>query len=445
MRSSRVSLSDETSALRQSQPAVSTKINILLIENSIGHSGSAISLCNLVANLDDETYLPFVIFSRDEQLTLFREQFNSRAEALVVRRPPELKTTSFGRALGTTAKNVHPVIARVVYGLFSLIDLFSTFTPYVFRMATFARRRSIDLIHQNNGFDISAVLLAGLLRKPLLAYQRGSEWNSPLTRYLARFVDFYVANSQQTWRDLRKLAIPPEKISVITPPVDLGKFDYRIDAVAQRREFEISETDLCFGIVGTLLPWKGHGVFLKAAQSVISRVPTARAFVIGGVPSGADANYERKLHTLAADLGIADRIVFTGFRNDVPALIQMQRVIVHASIRPEPFGRVIIEAMAMKKPVIASKAGGPLEIIDDGINGFLVKPGDDVDLADRICLLLKDPERAVKIGHDAYLKTRRCYTVEAHVEAVSKVYQTILTHHGFQAHPKGHQDRSVPR
>lgn len=405
---------------------VRTKTRLLLIENSIGHSGSAISLCNLVANLDEDAFLPFIVFSRQEQLDYFRTHFRSTAEAMVVHRPAELKTTSLGRVLGAGAMRVHPFIAKLAYGLFSLVDLFTVFGPYVFRMALFAYKKDINLVHQNNGFDLSAILLAILMRKPLLAYQRGAEWNSLLTRYMARYVDFYVANSRQTSQDLREIGVPPERMTVITPPVDLRKYDYRIDATAQRLEFGIAGADLCFGIVGTLLEWKGHAVFLRAAQRIIRCLPRARAFIIGGVPGEADANYLRELHNMAADLGIGERVVFTGFRNDIPALIQTQQVIVHASITPEPFGRVIIEAMAMKKPVVASAAGGPLEIIDDGINGFLVPPGDDATMADRICLLLTNPERSTTMGNDAYSKARRCYTVEAHVAAMSEVYRTLL-------------------
>jgi glycosyltransferase involved in cell wall biosynthesis len=293
-------------------------------------------------------------------------------------------------------------------------------------MGSFAWKRDIDLVIQNNGFDFGSIFLSVLMRKPLLAYQRGPEWNSSLVRFLARFVDFYIANSEQTWRDLRKIGVPPEKLTVITPPVDLKKYDYRIDATAQRREFALSDSDLCFGIVGMLVEWKGHRVFLKAAQRVIRSMPHARAFIIGGVPSGANPDYERELRELAVELGIADRVVFTGFRDDVPEVIQTQRVIVHASTTTEPFGRVIIEAMGMKKPVVATKAGGPLEIIEEGVNGFLVPPGDDAAMAERIMVLLADPARAAAMGLEAYLKTQRCYTVETHVEAVAKVCREAL-------------------
>jgi glycosyltransferase involved in cell wall biosynthesis len=123
---------------------------------------------------------------------------------------------------------------------------------------------------------------------------------------------------------------------------------------------------------------------------------------------------------------LGKRVHFVPFQSNVAAALSDLEVLIHASLRPEPFGRVIIEAMAMRKPVIASKAGGPLEIVDDGINGFLVPPGDDAELAEKIVLLLTNPELASQLGHEAYLKTRRCHTIEQHVEAVSRVYRSML-------------------
>lgn len=400
--------------------------NLLLIENSVGHSGSAISLCNLVANLNQEEFAPFVIFSRPEQLDYFRRNFDSNAEAVVVRCRPLRKDTVVGRSIGAASKRIHAWVARAVFGLFGLLDLFFVYMPYVLRMAAFARRKRIELIHQNNGFDFAAIFLAFLMRKPLLAYQRGAEWNSRLVRFMATFIDFFVANSQQTWRDLRAIGVPPEKIAVVTPPVDLRKYDHTVDCSKQRREFGIEDSDLCFAILGSLMQWKGQDVFIKAAHRVFESVPSARAFIIGRVPDGGILAYERELRELVESLGIADKVVFTGFRHDMPEMIQMQRLIVHASLTPEPFGRVIIESMAMKKPVIASRDGGPLEIVDDGVNGFLVAPGDDAELARKIIVCLTNPQLAAAFGEEAYTKAQRCYTVVPHVQAVAEVYRSLL-------------------
>ena len=158
---------------------------------------------------------------------------------------------------------------------------------------------------------------------------------------------------------------------------------------------------------------------------MLEKVPDAYAFVVGGVPAG-DHDYETALHSLAADLGIADRLVFTGYRADLPDILKVLDVVVHASVQPEPFGRVIVEAMAMGRPVVASNAGGPTEIIDDGQTGFLVPPNDDEALATRIVELLQDPTMAERIGEAGRRAAVEKFSAESHVRLVKEVYAKVL-------------------
>jgi glycosyltransferase involved in cell wall biosynthesis len=290
---------------------------------------------------------------------------------------------------------------------------------------SFARGKEIDLIHHNNGFDAAAILLARMLGKPIVAYQRGGEWNSSMVRYLCKFVNLYIANSEKTKRSLLSLGIREGKIRVVYPPVDHSRFDYQLKCNGQRDEFNLRNSNPCFGILGTLLEWKGHRVFLKAASKVFSAIPNSRAFIIGDVPDGS-LQYKEELFSLTKELGIKDKVIFTGFRTDIPQLIKMLDVIVHTSVSFEPFGRVIIEAMAMKKPVVASMSGGPEEIIRDGHNGFLVAPFDDQKIAERVIQLLKNPTLAYRIGQRAYLDSRIKFSIAPHIKLIEEVYENIL-------------------
>jgi glycosyltransferase involved in cell wall biosynthesis len=178
-----------------------------------------------------------------------------------------------------------------------------------------------------------------------------------------------------------------------------------------------------------LLKWKGHDVFLKAARLVMEAVPNARAFVIGEVPDGT-TQYRDELVRLARELGIESRTVFTGFRKDIPELIQLLDVVVHASVEPEPFGRVIAEGMAMGKPVVAAMNGGPLEIIRDGQTGFLVPSGDLEKLAHRIIGLLTDRSRAEALGRNARQDAVARFSPRSHARLVERVYENVLATHG---------------
>jgi len=220
----------------------------------------------------------------------------------------------------------------------------------------------------------------------------------------------------------------------------LSDFDCRRPPTLSRSAFDLDATTPCFGIVGLLLAWKGQDVFLKAARRVLDRFPDARAFIVGGPPAGSES-YEAELKALARELGIADRVIFTGFRVDVPEILRLLDVVVHASTSPEPFGRVIVEAMAMRRPVVASCAGGPLEIIEDSRNGFLVPPGDDAGLASRVIALLEDPELAAQMSETAYEDVVSRFSAERHARKVQQIYETALNARpraGARAH---HADR----
>src|SRR5207245_7472679 len=114
-------------------------------------------------------------------------------------------------------------------------------------------------------------------------------------------------------RNLASIGVPARQIQVIYPPLDLAVFNLTRRSTLTRTAFGVPESSPCFGIVGLLVEWKGQDVFLRAAKRVLEQVPNAYAVVIGGAPRGG-RDYEEMLRALAAELGIADRVIFTRFR-----------------------------------------------------------------------------------------------------------------------------------
>jgi len=406
-------------------PATPSPVPVLFIEHSIGVSGSTISLCTLLRRLGRQRYEPSVVFSRAAQHAYLLGSGAPPTDARVIVWRNSLKSTRIGRAFYEMALRRARPLRRLLTGLLSVLDLGFLVAPDILRLYRLARRRRIALVHHNNGVEPRSVLLARLLGVPLVVYQRGEEWHSHAVRALARMVTLYVANSEATRQDLLHLGVAPGRTRVIYPPVDLERFDPGVDAGRQRGEFGVRPGERCFGIFGTLLPWKGHHVFLRAARRVMDAVPNARAFVIGEAPE-RDQAYREALERLVHELGIADRVIFTGFREDVPELMQLLRVVVHASVTPEPFGRVIAEAMAMGKPVVATDAGGPREIIQDGSDGCLVPPEQPEAMARAIVRLLTDTAHAEQVGRRARRTVEARFSAEAHARLVEQVYADVL-------------------
>ncbi len=176
------------------------------------------------------------------------------------------------------------------------------------------------------------------------------------------------------------------------------------------------------GHVGRLSPWKGQDVLIRA----LARVPDAVGVIVGDALFGED-DLARTLPELGASLGVADRLRFTGFRDDVIDVMRACDVVVHSSTSPEPFGRVIVEAMLAGVPVVAARAGGPCEIIDDGRTGWLTEPGNEVALAERISALVDDPSSGQAVARAAAADAAARFTMEAMHTGIASIIETAVS------------------
>lgn len=150
------------------------------------------------------------------------------------------------------------------------------------------------------------------------------------------------------------------------------------------------------GILGRVAPWKGQDLFIRAFARAFPD-GQAQAVVVGGAMFGEDA-YEATLPRLAASLGVGERVELRGLRRDIGAELARLDVVVHASLVPEPFGQVVVETMAAGRPVVAPAAGGPSEIVTDGVDGLLVPPGDVDALAGALVRLAADPALRARLA-----------------------------------------------
>jgi glycosyltransferase involved in cell wall biosynthesis len=173
------------------------------------------------------------------------------------------------------------------------------------------------------------------------------------------------------------------------------------------------------GVFGRIIPWKGNDVVLRA----LADIPSFAAVFVG---EEEDAAYGNELRLLARELGVAERVRFLGFRNDVPQLMRAVDCIAHVSIAPEPFGRVVVEGMLARRPVIATRAGGVPEIIEDGVSGILIAPGSPEELTDALLRILSDPVASARMAASGqaralalFSEARMLREIEQHVNETS--------------------------
>jgi glycosyltransferase involved in cell wall biosynthesis len=263
--------------------------------------------------------------------------------------------------------------------------------------------KDFELLYANTAKAlVVAAVLAFLLRKKLCFHlhdlvnsQHFSALNRRVIVTLANRADAVVANSRATAEAYQSAGGKNRHLRVIYN--GFKSFQIPRPAVGARRgTFEGNFPVV--GLFGRIAPWKGQHIFLKA----LVELPGVHGLVVGGALfTGEDRRYGQELRELAAQLRIADRIHFTGFCPDILPLLLLVDVVAHCSTSPEPFGRVIVEAMLAGRPVIATRAGGAQEIVTDNQTGLLVEPGDSHALAEAIQRLLKNRKFAAELGRAA--------------------------------------------
>lgn len=262
--------------------------------------------------------------------------------------------------------------------------------------------RGYDLVYANSqkAFVVACVS-AVLARRPVLWHLHDildpnvfSRVNIGVDVFLANHVATRViANSQATANALVARGGTRARIDVVYNGLDAAAADaVRAEDVAAARASIGAGAAPVLGLFGRLAPWKGQDVAIRAL-GLIDLETDVHLAIVGDALFGEEA-YAAELRALVAELGLEHRVHFLGFRTDVPALMRAVDVLLHSSVTPEPFGRVIAEGMLAERPVIATAGGGASEIVEPGVTAWQVSPNDPVALAGAIVEVLENPARA---------------------------------------------------
>lgn len=257
----------------------------------------------------------------------------------------------------------------------------------------------------------------------LLTPDHFSRWNLRLIVLAANRACGVIANSQAT-ADAFRAAGGSSPVQVVPNGFDPARFAPRPDAelASLRRLMHAGDRPVA-AVFGRISRWKGQDVLLRAA----AMIPELVVWVVGeAVFTGDDRTYAGELKSLASGAELQGRIFFPGHRDDIPELMQAADVIVHTSVAPEPFGRVVVEGMMSGRPVIASRAGGPSEIIRDGGTGWLFEPGNAGELASLLRKVLDSPSRGREEGLLASLEARKQYALPAVIEQTRRALNDMI-------------------
>ncbi len=396
--------------------------NILFVElNQDGTTGgSHLCLLHLVRCLDKTLYSPTIMFYEENKLI---RSFIAESPSVRIFRKPR----------GSQFEPQAPALKAPWRLIRKGWNGFSTSLLPFFYFLFFLLKHRIDLVHLNNtaraGWEW--LIASKLLNRKCVTHERGFAKYTHLAIRLARRFDRIACISEAVKDALLRQGLE-RNVTVLYDGIDPAAFQRTIVRTPAdvRREFGLPPGSPLIGMVGNLQAWKGQSTVVEAMQELRHEHPDLRCLLVGDVSSTIkeDQAFLQSLKSKITEDNLAQWVLLTGYRSDVADLMNAMDIVLHASVRPEPFGMVLLEAMALGKPVIATDIGGPREIIEHGVSGFLVPPGDPVALAEQIHGLLADPALRTEIGRNALKRVERHFSLELFSRRLHSFYQEIFSY-----------------
>lgn len=398
--------------------------------------GSAFSLYHLAKGLERSQYAPVIAFYALEQAHIVDllqaaqvpvEVMGALGASLDGAGTPTAKKRDIAAKLDVRLGRWAGETYRLLKGAYQFLR---KDVPLIAPTMRVIRKVQPALIHFNNGLRPSkpVAVAAWLTRTPLVCHVRSFEHLGPFDRLFSHFVSQFIYISRAVEQHSQQAGLPATQGQVIHNALEVINYQTSSETAAEvKSEFSWLASAPVVGIVGRLDWWKGHEYFLQALALVKQTLPAVRGLIIGEPEhTPENAAYSQKLLALTETLGLQETVRFTGFRKDVPRLLTALEVMVLGSSEPEPFGRVVIEAMAAERPVIATAAGGVLDIIEHGVNGWLIPAKDTKAMAQALTKVLGEPDLARRLGQAARQTVEERFTLTTHVERVQAVYDVVL-------------------
>ena len=298
-------------------------------------------------------------------------------------------------------------------------DLDILFIP---RLLGIIRRESPDIIHLHSrrGADILGGIAAKLTSKTCILTRRV---DNPESRMWAGvkygLYDRIITISEGIREVLVSEGVPVEKITCVHSAVDTSHYSPACDSNWFRGEFGLGGDSLACGVVAQFIDRKGHRFLLRAIPEILKAVPESAFLFFGKGP------LEGQLKSMCREMGIEEKVTFAGFREDLHRIFGCLDLLIHPALM-EGLGVSLLQAAAAGVPIVGSRAGGIPEIVRDGVNGFLIPPGDVPSLVDAATRIIMDRDLARQLGDGGRKIVKEHFSIEAMVEGNLKVYREMM-------------------
>jgi L-malate glycosyltransferase len=294
------------------------------------------------------------------------------------------------------------------------------------RLARYIRANRIQVVHSYGYYpNVFTVPIARLMGAPIVMASIRDTGNllTPMQSWLQKSVcqlaDCVLVNAEAIRVNLLEQGYDPSKIVVIRNGTAMATFTKKGRNAALRHELGLPLSARLIAVFSRLNQMKGVHYFLEAARVLAGRFDDVCFLIVG------DGGSRKELEEQACRLGLGSRVVFTGFRTDVPDLLSEATISVLPSLS-EGTSNTLLESMATGVPVIATRVGGNPEVVEDQISGLLVPPRDSAALATAMGELLDDPDLALRLGQAGLRRVSELYSISSAVQATERLYQRLV-------------------
>ncbi len=385
---------------------------ILFVHNNNDFYGAESILLELVKRLDRSSFYPIVVLPTDtrhiNRLSLRLEQ--EGIEHYFIRMA--VMRRKYFHLLGALR-----FLRDLVLGSLSLVRLI--------------RRRHVALVHSNTIAVLCGAVAAWITRRPHVWHIHEIIVDPKPARRMMHSLVCHLSDAVITISGavrghiLRDCPSCAERFKVIHNGIDVAPLSREPGNARIREEFGVPLNAPLVGMAGRVCRWKGQLLFLEAAKLASQAKPGLYFIAVGGVFDD-EVVYMERFRNAADRSGLEGRFIVSDFRSDIREIMNSFDIFVLPSTQPEPFGLVVLEAMALAKPVIASAHGGPMETVCHGETGYLIPPNDSRALADSILKLADDPLHAVSMGAAGCQRVSERFRAERFVSDFQRLYLDLL-------------------
>lgn len=296
-------------------------------------------------------------------------------------------------------------------------------------LVSLIKKYRIDIIHSNSeGTSQCAVIAGKLSRKPVICHVRNFFPKRAFIRDLIGWNNILIAISGAIAEELTFFQKGNKHVRIVHNGVDLNCFTNDDNSrIAIRREMGFSDDNFVLGVMGSRIAhFKGQHIAIKALKNLIDKGhKEVRLLITGSTAIDRSEGYLQDLKKTITEMNLNGRVRFTGFVDDITSIYNAIDLLVLPS-QKEPFGRVLIEAMAMGKPVIASRSGGAVEVVEDGVSGILFTTDDCEELKNAILKIINNKDFACKIGNNGKERVSKLFSIEKHVKKIQDIYEELV-------------------